>query len=159
MQLFEFLQYDFMKNALLAVLIITPLFGILGTLIVNHRMAFFSDALGHSAFTGMAIGVLFGIGNTSVSMILFAVVFALLLNYIRHKNGWDMMGLLFHKTFLQFLQVLKTALSQNRTDPPLLVRFYRIIMSRTGNQFHIAVKTTMKLNHLFNLFTQGHICK
>ena len=63
MQLFEFLQYDFMKNALLAVLIITPLFGILGTLIVNHRMAFFSDALGHSAFTGMAIGVLFGIGN------------------------------------------------------------------------------------------------
>ena len=86
MQLFEFLQYDFMKNALLAVLIITPLFGILGTLIVNHRMAFFSDALGHSAFTGMAIGVLFGIGNTSVSMMLFAVVFALLLNYIRHKN-------------------------------------------------------------------------
>ena len=86
MQLFEFLNYDFMKNALLAVLIITPLFGILGTLIVNHRMAFFSDALGHSAFTGMAIGVLFGIGNTSVSMMLFAVVFALLLNYIRHKN-------------------------------------------------------------------------
>jgi len=86
MQLFEFLNYDFMKNALLAVLIITPLFGMLGTLIVNHRMAFFSDALGHSAFTGMAIGVLFGIGNTSVSMMLFAVVFALLLNYIRHKN-------------------------------------------------------------------------
>ena len=86
MQLFEFLQYDFMKNALLAVLIITPLFGMLGTLIVNHRMAFFSDALGHSAFTGMAIGILFGIGNTSVSMMLFAVVFALLLNYIRHKN-------------------------------------------------------------------------
>ena len=82
----EFLQYDFMKNALLAILIITPLFGILGTLIVNHRMAFFSDALGHSAFTGMAIGVLFGIGNTSISMMLFAVAFALLLNYIRHKN-------------------------------------------------------------------------
>lgn len=86
MQLFEFLEYDFMKNALLAILIITPLFGMLGTLIVNHRMAFFSDALGHSAFTGMAIGVLFGIGNTSIAMLLFAVVFALLLNYIRHKN-------------------------------------------------------------------------
>lgn len=86
MRLFEFLDYDFMRNALLAVLIITPLFGILGTLIVNHRMAFFSDALGHSAFTGMAVGVLFGIGNTNVSMILFASVFALMLNYIRHKN-------------------------------------------------------------------------
>ncbi|MBP3568153.1 MAG: metal ABC transporter permease [Lachnospiraceae bacterium] len=86
MQLSPFLEFEFMRNALLAILIITPLFGILGTLIVNHRMAFFSDALGHSAFTGMAIGVLFGVGNTSVSMMVFAVVFALLLNYIRHKN-------------------------------------------------------------------------
>lgn len=44
-------QYDFMRNAFLAVLIITPLFGILGTMIVNNKMAFFSDALGHSALT------------------------------------------------------------------------------------------------------------
>lgn len=83
---FQFLEYDFMKYALLAVLIITPLFGILGTLIVNNQMAFFSDALGHSAFTGMAIGVLFGVADTSISMMVFAVIFALLLNYIRHKN-------------------------------------------------------------------------
>ena len=83
---FEFLAYDFMKYALVAILIITPLFGILGTMIVSNRMAFFSDALGHSAFTGMAVGVLFGVVDTSVSMIVFAVVFALLLNYIRHKN-------------------------------------------------------------------------
>ena len=34
-------QYDFMRNAFLAVLIITPLFGILGTMIVNNKMAFF----------------------------------------------------------------------------------------------------------------------
>ncbi len=83
---FEFLQYDFMRNALLAVLVITPLFGMLGTLIVNNRMAFFSDALGHSAFTGIAAGAIFGIQETNLSMVLFAVVFALLLNYIRHKN-------------------------------------------------------------------------
>ena len=75
--------YDFMKHAFLAVLIITPLFGILGTMIVNNKMAFFSDALGHSALTGMAIGVVFGIPDTNLSMILFAVVFALLLNKIR----------------------------------------------------------------------------
>ena len=46
----------FMKNALLAVLVISPLFGILSTMVVHSRMSFFSDALGHSAFTGMAIG-------------------------------------------------------------------------------------------------------
>lgn len=50
----------FMKNALLAVLVISPLFGILSTMVVHSRMSFFSDALGHSAFTGMAIGAICG---------------------------------------------------------------------------------------------------
>ena len=73
-------QYDFMRNAFLAVLIITPLFGILGTMIVNNKMAFFSDALGHSALTGIAVGVVCGIPDTNLSMVIFGIVFALLLN-------------------------------------------------------------------------------
>ena len=76
----------FMKNALLAVLIITPLFGILGTMIVNKKMAFFSDSLGHSALTGIAIGAVLGMKDTTLSMILFAIVFALLLNKIAEKS-------------------------------------------------------------------------
>lgn len=83
---FQFMEYDFMKNALLAIFIITPLFGILGTMIVNNRMAFFSDALGHSAFTGIAIGVVFGLSDTNLSMVIFAVIFALLLNWIKRRN-------------------------------------------------------------------------
>lgn len=83
---FEFIQYDFMKNALLAILIITPLFGLLGTMIVNNRMAFFSEALGHSALTGIGIGIVFGIVDTNISMVVFAVIFALLLNWIKRKN-------------------------------------------------------------------------
>lgn len=84
---FKFMTYDFMKNAFLAIIIITPLFGILGTMIVNNNLAFFSDALGHSALTGMAIGILFGIGETNISMIVFAIIFALLLNKIKRKNS------------------------------------------------------------------------
>ncbi len=80
-----FFQYGFMRNAFLAVLIITPLFGLLGTMIVQKKMAFFSDALGHSALTGIALGVVFGIGDTSLSMIVFAVAFALLLNFIGER--------------------------------------------------------------------------
>jgi len=83
---FSWVKYDFMKNALLAVLLITPLFGILGTMIVNNRMAFFSDALGHSALTGVAIGTVFGIVNTNISMIAFAVVFAIFLNQIKRRK-------------------------------------------------------------------------
>lgn len=83
---FSWVEYDFMKNALLAVLIITPLFGILGTMIVNNRMAFFSDALGHSALTGVALGTIMGITDTNIAMIVFAVIFALLLNRIKRKK-------------------------------------------------------------------------
>jgi zinc transport system permease protein len=83
---FGWVNYDFMKNALIAIIIITPLFGILGTMIVNNRMAFFSDALGHSALTGMAVGILFGITDTNLSMVLFAIVFALVLNKIKRRK-------------------------------------------------------------------------
>lgn len=85
---FEFIDYTFMKNALLAILLITPIFAVLGTMIVNNKMAFFSDALGHSALTGIAIGMLLGISNINISMILFAVIFALLLNFIKNKTTY-----------------------------------------------------------------------
>lgn len=83
---FEFMEYDFMKNALLAIFIISPLFGLVGSMIVNNKMSFFSDALGHSALTGIAIGAILGISNYSLSMVIFAVAFAILLNYIKNKK-------------------------------------------------------------------------
>ena len=76
MNITSWLQYDFMRNALIAVLIITPLFGIMGTMIVNKKMAYFSDALGHSALTGIAVGVVCGMADTSLAMVIFAIVFA-----------------------------------------------------------------------------------
>lgn len=83
----EFLSYGFMRNALAAICIITPLFGLLGTMIVNNKMAFFSDALGHSALTGMAIGVLLGFAGTDIPMLLFALFFALVLNHMKRKSS------------------------------------------------------------------------
>ena len=63
----------FMKNALLAILVVTPLFGILSTMVVESRMAFFSDALGHSAFTGMAIGAICGLTQPVWAAVIFSV--------------------------------------------------------------------------------------
>ena len=60
---FEWTQFEYMKNALIGIILITPLFGLVSTMIVNNKMSFFSDALGHSALTGIAIGVLMGIDN------------------------------------------------------------------------------------------------
>ena len=85
---FEFIDYTFMKNALIAIILISPIFAILGTMIVNNKMAFFSDALGHSALTGIAIGMLLGFSNINISMIFFAIIFALLLNFVKNKTTY-----------------------------------------------------------------------
>lgn len=82
----DWVRFDFMKNALLAILLIAPLFGLLGTMVVNNGMAFFSDAIGHSALCGIAIGVVLGMADTTPAMIAFAVVFAVGLNWIKNAN-------------------------------------------------------------------------
>ena len=84
--MFEWLSYEFMRIALLAVLLLVPLLSLLGTLVVNNRMSFFSDALGHSALTGVAIGVIAGVGDYRLVMVLFGVAFALCMNRIRRSR-------------------------------------------------------------------------
>ena len=83
----EMLKWDFMKNALLAVLLMAPLFGLTSTMIVTGRMSFFSDALGHSAFTGIAIGCICGIANPTWAAVIFAIVFALLFSFVRSRSN------------------------------------------------------------------------
>ncbi len=83
---FEWTEFSYMKNALIAILLITPLFGMVGTMIVNNKMSFFSDALGHSALTGIAIGVLLGVDNYLVSMMGFALLFALCISAVMDSN-------------------------------------------------------------------------
>ena len=83
----EMLQWDFMKNALLAILLMAPLFGLLSTMIVTGRMSFFSDALGHSAFTGIAIGAICGAAAPIWVAVIFSVVFALLFSYVRSRSN------------------------------------------------------------------------
>lgn len=83
---FKWADYMFMKNALLGVLLVTPLFGILGTMIVNKKMAFFSDSLGHSALTGIAIGVIIGIKNPIWSMLFFSILLSLVILIVKKAN-------------------------------------------------------------------------
>jgi zinc transport system permease protein len=83
---FVWTNYEFMKNALLAVIIITPCFGLIGTMIVGNRMAFFSDVIGHSSLAGVAIGVILGLADVRPAMIIFAVILSLLVNIILEKT-------------------------------------------------------------------------
>lgn len=77
----------FMKHAFLAVLLILPILALAGTMVVHHRMSFFSDALGHGAFTGVAAGALAGLSDPGLSSLLFAVIFAILMVWVQRRSG------------------------------------------------------------------------
>ena len=83
----EMLQWEFMCNALLAILIMAPLFGVMSTMVVTGRMSFFSDALGHSAFTGIAIGCLCGMSMPIWAAVIFSLVFSLLVSFVRSRSN------------------------------------------------------------------------
>ncbi|HHX82616.1 MAG TPA: metal ABC transporter permease [Pseudomonadaceae bacterium] len=82
------LFYEFVINALLCALVIGPLLGVVGTMVVAKRMAFFSQAIGNAALTGVAIGVLIGESYTApyVSLFSFCILFAILLNYTKSRT-------------------------------------------------------------------------
>ena len=83
----EVFRFSFMKNAFLAVLLLTPLLGLLGTMAVNHQMAFFSDALGHSAITGIGLGMILGLRNDLLALLVFGILWAILICLIRQSGS------------------------------------------------------------------------
>lgn len=88
---FQWLEPNFMKNALLAILVAAPLFGALGSFVVSNKMSFFSDAIGHSALTGIAFGVLLGIRDPLIAMVGFSLIlgFAIITVKTRGKSSAD----------------------------------------------------------------------
>lgn len=56
MEFLDLLRYDFMRYALISGLLLGPTCAILGVFVNLRGMAFFSDALAHSAITGVALG-------------------------------------------------------------------------------------------------------
>lgn len=84
---FEWAQYGFMQNALLAVLLVTPLLALLGCLVINHQMAFLSEAIGHSTLTGLAFGVLLGLREPLPAVIGFAILLGVLVVLMRRHTA------------------------------------------------------------------------
>ncbi len=81
-------SYAFVVNGFLCALVIGPLLGGIGTMVVAKRMAFFSQAVGNAALTGVAIGVIIGESYTApyVSMFSFCLLFGMLLNFARNRT-------------------------------------------------------------------------
>lgn len=80
--------YAFVVNGFLCAFIIGPLLGAIGTMVVTKRMAFFSQAIGNAALTGVAIGVIIGESYTApyMSMFSFCILFGLILNFSKNHT-------------------------------------------------------------------------
>lgn len=108
---FQWLEPNFMKNALLAMLVAAPLFGALGSFVVSNKMSFFSDAIGHSALTGIAFGVLLGIREPLIAMVGFSLIlgFAIITVKTRGKSSADTIIGVFSSTSVALGIVLLSA--------------------------------------------------
>jgi zinc transport system permease protein len=82
---FEWARFDFVWRAIGAILVIAPLCAVLGVHVVNFRMAFFSDAISHSTFAGVALGVLFGV-DPSITLIGFGILAGLSITLFKGRS-------------------------------------------------------------------------
>ncbi len=83
---FDCMQPRFMQQALLGLLLLAPMAAAMGVQVVNFRMAFFADAISHSAFAGVAIGLLLGL-TPHLTMPVFAVAVGLAIMAAQRRSG------------------------------------------------------------------------
>jgi zinc transport system permease protein len=92
-----YLSYTFNVRGLLAVLLVSLICGVVGSLVVGNRMAFFSDALAHCCFAGVSLGFLMalfgGVRQQSdyyhwikFIMVVFGIGVGLAIAYVREKT-------------------------------------------------------------------------
>jgi ABC-type Mn2+/Zn2+ transport system permease subunit len=60
MAILSWLEFDFVRHALLAMLLLGAFYPLLGVYVVGQRVAYFGDAVAHSAFVGAALAAMLG---------------------------------------------------------------------------------------------------
>ncbi|CAN2040308.1 Uncharacterized membrane protein slr2045 [Candidatus Magnetomoraceae bacterium gMMP-15] len=85
----EILQFEFMRNALLAGLLASIICGVIGTFVVINRLAFISGGIAHTAYGGIGLSFYFGLpyllGTLSFSMLCAMILGAVTLK-AKHRS-------------------------------------------------------------------------
>ena len=123
-------------SALIAPLVLAVIAGPVGCLIVWRRMAYFGDAIAHSALLGVALGLFIGFAP-NIGVALICAIFAVLLVYLQHRRKLSidtLLGILAHGALaLGLLLVFWSALETGRNthnglnhsvDPHTLLEIY-----------------------------------
>lgn len=80
------METRFMRQALIGILLLTPMTAMLGVHVLNFRMAFFSDAVGHSAFAGLALGLVLG-APPEIAVLVFGIIVGIAIIAVQRKSG------------------------------------------------------------------------
>jgi len=108
---------DFIVRALIAAIGIAAMAGFIGSFVVWKRMAYFGDALSHSALLGIALGILTGLGNM-VGVLVSTIVFALVM-FVLQQRRWlptdTALGILAHTALASGIIVM-TTIAPSQTD-------------------------------------------
>ncbi|MGC8828644.1 MAG: metal ABC transporter permease [Verrucomicrobiia bacterium] len=116
--MFEFLQYSFMQRALAAAALLSPLCALLGVFVISRKMSFFSDTVGHSALAGVAIGILIGLTNPTITLLITSLLVAILILWLRENTDLmtdTIMALLF-SLMIAVAIIIFSALKGHNTD-------------------------------------------
>ncbi len=81
-------EHRFMMRALLACFLIGPMLGSIGTLVISHRLVFYSQTISHASLTGVALGLYFGepMGETYAGLYGFSLLTALIMLFVKHQS-------------------------------------------------------------------------
>jgi zinc transport system permease protein len=164
-----FLAFVFNVRGMIAVILVSLICGAVGSLVVAKRMAFFSDALAHCAFAGVALGLLMGFFTgaetetafnlwITLTMVAFGIGVGLAIAVVRETTGLSsdtVIGVFFAGAIGLGAIFLKAG-SGKRYMPPEQFLFGNILTFPTGDLlvlFVLAVVTAGLLAWLYNDLT------
>ena len=127
------LQLRFMPQALLGLLLLCPMTAALGVQVVHFRMAFFSDAIGHSAFAGAALGLMLAV-DPMLAMPFFGVLVGLAVMAVQRRSALSSdtaIGIVFSAVVAFGLAVVSRAPGMARTVQQFL---YGDILTISANE-------------------------
>ena len=81
----ELLSYSFMRNALMAGVLVSLTCGIIGTLVVLKRMVFISGGVAHTAYGGVGLAFYLGV-NPILGAVAFSLVASFLMGYVQRQT-------------------------------------------------------------------------
>ena len=123
----EWARHQFMRYALIECVLLAPICAAMGVKVVNFRMAFFSDAISHSAFAGVAFGFLlneiYARFDPQIALIVFGVLIGLGIAFVRRKTDLShdtVIGVFFSTVVALGIAVITTSESRTQDFTPYL---------------------------------------